>query len=238
MSSNKALVTLSVAALAAIAPCTAAVNGHFEGSRQERAQRHEIRLKYLDRALDTQRDVEYRRGVLSFLSKTMDDDPHMRDWAKTQLAGADTVLRLRQLLAERDVRLDSVGRVMVETRSGLLLLSRFRRSSSERGAALTALRRDLDANRALMAVEVASRDSLARELAKAQRRFGSEQASPRTLPTNLGRSPLTGDNTVQRISWGSMPARYLEAGDSAYDSLVFKYVPRRPDLSWPPKVRR
>jgi len=51
----------------------------------QNGQFHEIRQKYLDRAIDPQRDLPYRISVLSFLVDTFGDKDPMGKWAGREL---------------------------------------------------------------------------------------------------------------------------------------------------------
>jgi hypothetical protein len=93
----------AVAALiAATVPLTAAVNGLFQLKQQERLQLHEIRLKYLDRAIDPTQSAEYRERVLSFLLATLDPKDPMRRWAAGESDVLAEVVRLRKGIADKE----------------------------------------------------------------------------------------------------------------------------------------
>lgn len=96
------LLTALAALIAAMVPLTAAINGCFELQQQERLQRHEIRLKYLDRAIDPSQTPEYRERVLSFLLATLDDDDPMRKWASGESDILVEVLKLRDNVAAKE----------------------------------------------------------------------------------------------------------------------------------------
>ncbi len=89
-------MTAVAALLAAAVPLTAAVNGFFQVQNQKQVQTHEIRLKYLDRAIDSGRDAKYRERVLSFLVATLEPNDPMRSWAVEESDALKEVLRLRE----------------------------------------------------------------------------------------------------------------------------------------------
>lgn len=111
----------AVAALiAAAVPLTAAVNGFFELKQQERLQLHEIRLKYLDRAIDPTQNAEYRERVLSFLLATLDSTDPMRSWAAGESNVLAEVVRLRRNIAEKERELKEQQQALQDqTRRGV-----------------------------------------------------------------------------------------------------------------------
>jgi hypothetical protein len=68
------------------------IHEYFETQRfvrqlrlSEQGQFQEIRQKYLDRAIDPQRNPQYRQSVLSFLVTTLSTDDPMKNWAQDEL---------------------------------------------------------------------------------------------------------------------------------------------------------
>jgi len=89
------LVVVVTALIAAVPPCTAAVYGHVSKSREleiaKQKQDYDIRVQFLDRAIDTTRSPEARHQVLRFLKTVMTDDA-MRAWADQELVSVDQQL--------------------------------------------------------------------------------------------------------------------------------------------------
>ena len=99
-----------ITALAAlIIPGTAAIHGFFNTQLEikkhqhqfelsQEGQTHKIRQTYLDRAVDPQRNAQYRASILNFLLITLDDDDMTR-WAQGELDELQNVLNTQPQLA-------------------------------------------------------------------------------------------------------------------------------------------
>jgi hypothetical protein len=92
---SAASIASLAAVLAAIVPGTAAINGCYQVQLEQEKHKSEVRLKYLDRAINTEQKPEYREGVLDFLVETAPASDPMHSWAKKQLEKVRLVLQLR-----------------------------------------------------------------------------------------------------------------------------------------------
>ncbi len=84
------------ALIAAVPPATAAVYGYISKSREleiaKQKQDYDIRMAFLDRAIDPDKPPESRHEVLRFLETVMTDDA-MKAWAKSELTSVDEELQ-------------------------------------------------------------------------------------------------------------------------------------------------
>jgi hypothetical protein len=91
-------------AVSAMAPLTTAVHGWLSASESQtlnrEKQQHEIRIQYLDRAIDQSKDLPYRKAVLRFLVATTDDGDAIRGWAREEAGLVDA--EEKDLVKQRD----------------------------------------------------------------------------------------------------------------------------------------
>ena len=76
------------------------MEGWFKLKLEREKHLRSIQLTYLDRALDSTKDVNYRHGVLEFLEQTLGGHDPMRGWVSQQLAGVQEVIDLRRSVGE------------------------------------------------------------------------------------------------------------------------------------------
>jgi len=88
-------ITAIAAVLAAILPATALINGWYQTRSEDQSRVAEIRLKYLDRAIDPDRNEEDRAAVLKFLVEILSSGDPMKRWAQSQLDNLTEFLQMR-----------------------------------------------------------------------------------------------------------------------------------------------
>lgn len=98
---NNAAVGLIVAVIATVPPITAGVSSYITSEAQIRLQKekqlHEVQLSYLDRALDQSKSLEYRLGVLDFLSNSLQEG-ELKKWAaKTKENVAIRIAKIQKI---------------------------------------------------------------------------------------------------------------------------------------------
>ena len=120
---NPSAVAILVAITALIPPITAGVSGYISSRAELRLQREEnlhlIQMSYLDRALDLDKSLEYRAGVLEFLTTAVDEGP-LKNWSQKALAKVD--LQIRKT-SELDRRLEQALELQAQAKNqiGVLL---------------------------------------------------------------------------------------------------------------------
>lgn len=84
-----AWIPLAITFLGAMVPVSTAIHGFLAKEKElELAvskQTHDIRLAYLDRAIDPSKGLAYREQVLRFLAATTLESDPVKGWAKTEL---------------------------------------------------------------------------------------------------------------------------------------------------------
>lgn len=83
------------ALVAAIVPLTAAVNGYFNVQLEHEKYLSELRLKYIERVLDANRDPAARESFLRFMVGTMEPSDKLYVWAHKELANSAEIKKLR-----------------------------------------------------------------------------------------------------------------------------------------------
>lgn len=102
---DPAYLTALAALLAAMIPITAAVNGYFALELEREKFASELRLKYVDRALDTSKDSTYRENFLRFLMQATSSSELLHKWAEDQLRNASEIRRVRAEIAKLNASL-------------------------------------------------------------------------------------------------------------------------------------
>lgn len=121
---NTGLVAIFAACTAMIPPITAGVSSYINGEAQIRLQKqkqiHEIQVSYLDRALDPERSLEYRLGILDFLSNSLQDET-LRKWA---IETKSNVLSNIKSIKNIDTSLTSASERVVQTERQIQKISK------------------------------------------------------------------------------------------------------------------
>lgn len=122
---NPSAIALIIAVTASIPPITAGVSGYISSRAELQLQRemnlHDIQISYLDRALDLDKSLEYRAGILEFLTTALEKGP-LRSWSRNALENID--LRIRKI-SELDQRLEQTVKLQTQAKRQMdqLLLS-------------------------------------------------------------------------------------------------------------------
>lgn len=104
----------AAALIAAMMPLTAFVNGCYSVKIERDKFFIQMRLNYLDRALDTTRDANYREGVIRFLLETTEPSDPLYKWALKQTKIADEIHRLRDELVKLDAGWRAAQSLLIE----------------------------------------------------------------------------------------------------------------------------
>lgn len=110
-------ITALAAIIAAMIPITAAVNGYFSLKLEREKFTSELRLKYIDRALDTSKDPTYKRSFLEFLVQATQSNDLLHHWAQRQLQNVDEIGKLRTAMTKLNASLSVISGKLEQERS-------------------------------------------------------------------------------------------------------------------------
>lgn len=120
---KKVLVSFYVALVAAVPPVTVGISSYFSARAEllllREKQIHEIQINYLDRALDPDRTLEYRLGVLDFLSSSLTNN-ELRKWA---IEARGRVLQSIEALEDIELRLAKIEQLELRGQSQLDIIN-------------------------------------------------------------------------------------------------------------------
>jgi hypothetical protein len=102
---NPPLLAAVAALFAAIIPLTAAINGWFSLALERDKFRSEMRLKYVDRALDPTKDPAYKSAFLDYLVGTTSPTDPMHKWARTHMQYISDLEQVRTQLTQVNAKL-------------------------------------------------------------------------------------------------------------------------------------
>ncbi len=102
------------AIVAAVIPLTAAVNGCFSLMLERERYLSDLRLKYVDRALDPTKDPTYRESFFTFIVETTSHTDPLYHWARTRLENARSIAQLRERVAEQAANLSRIADLLAK----------------------------------------------------------------------------------------------------------------------------
>jgi chromosome segregation ATPase len=147
---SKLTITVLGGLIAAIAPTTSGIHGCVSKDREiglaRIAQAHDIRLKYLDRAIDPTKTPVYRKQVLELLAEMSEHGEETMRWAKAQIEVISAEIEeLKAAKAKQDADLKAAqekqGQLETEIREKESAIKKLRTQadSADKRAGLAAL---------------------------------------------------------------------------------------------------
>ncbi|MCB1033439.1 MAG: hypothetical protein KDD47_06350, partial [Acidobacteria bacterium] len=192
----------AVAALiGAMMPLSAFISGWYGVQAEREKFRTQMRLNYLDRALDTTRSAAYREGVLRFLLQTIEPSDPLYQWATDQAQIAQEILRLEGQIAKLDGELETSSRALSEERE--------RRAKETTASAA----RETDLTREVQTLR-SERSRLKEALRKAEEKAGRPSTGDPASSAVLGAIDRNAEEKAGRSSTGeSAPSAVLDAAE-------------------------
>jgi hypothetical protein len=194
--------------VSAMAPLTTAVHGWLSASESQtlnrEKQQHEIRIQYLDRAIDQSKDLPYRKAVLRCLIATTDEKDAIRGWAREEASMVDA--EEKDLVKQRDDAVkakEEAEKLAAEKNQRIAQLEVANRDPGKHRGELDGLRNDLEQAR------------IAALKANGREEYLSARLQPHTYPPSFGY--LQRMFGVPRCKEGTLAAQPLAA--STADAL-------------------
>lgn len=107
---NRSIRITAIAALiGAMVPITAGINGWYSVKVEREKFLAQMRLNFLDRALDSTKDPAYRESIIRYLLESSEPSDPLYKWAYNQARVAEEIRKLENDIANLDSGLKRAG---------------------------------------------------------------------------------------------------------------------------------